>query len=166
MNDNKLKEFIDFIGSSKSKVYYYLYNNIIRDSEYKIDKQYDDWNYVDFEKAVIYETLYNDFYINSGLLVATDTQKTIGEFLGSTAATVGNHIRTLLDGKYIKTVRYLIDDGQYYRLYVNVYVLGYIKDGVEYMLYNNKYLNCVDELIDTNINTGTNIPAFFGGING
>lgn len=165
MSNIKLKEFVDFIGSSKSKVYYYLYNNIIRDDEYKADTPLEYWTDDDFRKSFIQHTLYNDLY-KKGLLVATETQKDIGEFLGSSAATIGSHIRNLVDNKYIKTVRYLLDDGQYYRFYVNVYVLGFVVDGEEHFLYNNKYINCVDELINNNINNNVTIPAFFGGING
>lgn len=161
MDDKNLKNFLDFIGSPKSRVYYYLFNEIVRGPNY--DPGHDDFDDDDYTKAYTTYQLNKAFY-ERGWLVASETQKNIGKFLGSTQATVGNHIRSLVNEGAIRTHRFLITDEHYYRFYVNVYILGFIKDGKEYFLLNNKYKYNIDEIITDNVLVVDNTPAFFGGV--
>lgn len=162
MTDNKLKNFLNFIGNPKAKVYYYLFNSIVRGC-IKDDSDYDSWSDDDFTRAYMIYDLTKAFY-DKGLLVASETQKNIGKFLGSSETTVTKHIRSLVNDKAIISHRYLVTDEHYYRFYVNVYILGHVKDGKEIFLINDKLGFNVGDIINTNKIDVDNTLAFFGGV--
>lgn len=166
MDDEKLKNFLKFIGSPKARTYYYLFNNVIR--EPNIEEYPEEWD-EDFHTEAMTRNAMYDYYYSEGLLVASATQKKIASFLGISTSTVASHIKALTVDEDIKTTksRYLVEDPYGINFYVNVYIVGFIKDGKEYYLNNNKYGNYItNSMHREEVPKNNNIRVrFFGGVN-
>jgi len=172
MADEKLKNFIDFIGSTKAKVYYYLFSNIIKCDNLDNDDIIDD-SWETMNKQFILHSLYNTFY-KKGYLLTWSYQKEIADFIGCSVSTVGKCLKQLEKEKSIGIIKYTIHDEYEGDTHITLYTIGLWRideDGeyVEYIGINNKFGKFEEEtMLQKSLNSYCDktikCPAFFGGV--
>lgn len=171
MTDEKLKNFIDFIGSTKAKVYYYLFSNIIKTDCLEHDSDDKSWEY--FHNQYVLHDLYHTFY-KKGYLLAWSYQKDIADFIGCSKTTVSKCLKQLEKDKSIEIIKHTVHDNYEGNTNVTLYLIGAWRideedNYVEYIGINNKFGEFDEEtLLQKSLhaqyqNTIT-CPAFFGGI--
>lgn len=171
MTDEKLKNFIDFIGSTKAKVYYYLFSNIIKSDNLENSGDDKSWEY--FRNQYVIQDLYHTFY-KKGYLLTWSYHKDIAEFIGCSTTTVSKCLKQLKEEKSIDIVKHTIYDDYEGNTNVTLYIIGawnIDNDGEynEYIGINDKFGKFDEEtLLQKSLNSYCNktikCPAFFGGI--
>lgn len=159
--DEELGDFIDFVGTPISKVYYYLMACVVRSVEEATNTE--DWDCEQLECAILKYHLYNDFYKNN-LLAASCEIHDIAKYTKLDTDLIFECLDELeLCGIIEHHECELFNKDSSLDRVVNVFILGFIKDNDEYLLINNKYSDEVTKTLNGNKITTYTTPKFFGG---